>query len=115
MNEWDLVAAYGRGDEEAFETLVRTYFPLVYAAALRQLNDPHLAQDVAQSVFIVFARKAAGLRREVLLSGWFVRTTNFVVRDFRKQMNRQARKEHEAAAAAELTQTMEREPAWAEA
>ncbi|SRR5258706_236276 len=94
MNEWELVAAYARGDEQAFETLVRKYFPLVYAAAVRQLSDTHLAKDVAQSVFIIFARKAASLKPGVLLTGWFLRTTAFVIRDLRKHMHRQIRKEH---------------------
>jgi DNA-directed RNA polymerase specialized sigma24 family protein len=32
--------------------------------------DSHLAQDVAQTVFIDLARKAGSLRRGVVLIGW---------------------------------------------
>src|SRR5262245_55770981 len=98
MNEWQLVSAYAQGDEQAFESLVRKYFPIVYSAAMRQLHDAHLAQDVAQAVFIIFARKAVKLSRGVLLTGWFLRTTRFVARDLLKQMHRRSRKERKASA-----------------
>src|SRR5262245_46305497 len=112
MNDWQLVSAYAQGDEQAFESLVRKYFPLVYSAAMRQLHDPHLAQDVAQAVFIIFARKALKLSRAVLLTGWFLRTTRFVARDLLKQMDRRTRREREATALAQLEQASDWEPGW---
>ena len=115
MNDWQLVAAWAQGEEQAFEGLVRKYFPIVYSAAVRQLGDAHLAQNVAQSVFIIFARKAPKLSRDVALTGWFLRTTRFVVRDVLKQMNRRIRREQGASALAALEQTAVWEPDWAEA
>jgi len=115
MNDWQLLAAYAEGDEAAFESLVRKFFPMVFSAAVRRLNDPHLAEDVAQSVFIIFARKAPKLSREVVLSGWFLRTTSFVARDALKQMNRRLQREQEASAFAELEKTSGWQPAWTEA
>jgi len=115
MNDWQLVAAWTQGEEQAFEILVRKYFPIVYSAAVRQLGDAHSAQDVAQSVFIVFARKAPKLSHDVALTGWFLRTTRFVVRDVLKQMNRRIHREQTAGALAALEQTAGWEPDWANA
>ncbi len=50
MNARQLVAAYAQGDEQAFADLARKFYPVVHATAMRRLNDPHLAEDVAQSV-----------------------------------------------------------------
>ncbi|HKX62530.1 MAG TPA: sigma-70 family RNA polymerase sigma factor [Verrucomicrobiae bacterium] len=111
MNDWELVSAYVHGDEHAFESLVQKYFPMVYSAAVRQVNDRGLAEEIAQSVFILFSRKGAKLSSDVLLSGWFLRTTRFVARDALKQMNRRQKREQQAAALAALTR--DDEPGWA--
>ena len=58
--------------------MVSRYINLVYAVALRQVRDPHLAEDVAQAVFLVLARKAGSIRSNVILTGWLFRTTRFV-------------------------------------
>jgi RNA polymerase sigma factor (sigma-70 family) len=62
--------------ESAFSELVGRYIDLVYSVALRVANgDAHLAQDVTQTVFIDFARKAPSLPRGVVLAGWLHRHT----------------------------------------
>jgi RNA polymerase sigma factor (sigma-70 family) len=111
MNDCELLSAFGRGDDSALDSLIKKYLPTVYAAAVRQLGDHHLAEDVAQSVFILFSRKAAHLPRGVLLGGWFLRTTRFVCRDVFKQMKRRSQREQRAAQLAETTER--EEPAWA--
>jgi RNA polymerase sigma-70 factor (ECF subfamily) len=111
MNDWELVSAYVHGDEHVFESLVQKYFPMVYSAAVRQVNDRGLAEEIAQSVFILFSRKAAKLSSDVLLSGWFLRTTRFVARDALKQMSRRQKRELHAAELAALTR--DDEPGWA--
>ena len=64
------------GSEESFKTVVRRHYDLVYSAALRQVaGDPHLAQDVAQVVFTVLARKAGKLSHRPGLVGWLYVTT----------------------------------------
>src|SRR5947209_7724700 len=60
LSDHELLFAYVQGDEKAFETLVGKYFRMVYAVAARQTGDPHLAEEIAQSVFLILCRKARG-------------------------------------------------------
>ena len=69
------------GHEAAFRELVTRHTDLVYSAALREVNSPDLAGDIAQGVFTDLARKA----REVVeqmpggnsLAGWLHRSTRY--------------------------------------
>jgi RNA polymerase sigma factor (sigma-70 family) len=98
VNDQQLLAAYLQGDEDALASLVTNYYRLVVATATRATSDPDLAQDIAQTVFLLFTRKARRLRKEVSLPGWFIRTANFVSRDVLKKV---ARRSHYEAASSE--------------
>lgn len=79
MDDRLLLREYAASNSEAaFEALVARYVRLVYSAALRQMRDPDLAQDVTQAVFIILARKAGRMSNETILSGWLFKTTRFV-------------------------------------
>jgi RNA polymerase sigma factor (sigma-70 family) len=82
------------GSEDAFSELVRRHLPVVYSAALRQVaGDRALAKDVAQTVFIDLARKAASLSSREFLAGWLYTSTRFAaakaVRAERRRHNRE--------------------------
>src|SRR5436190_18621796 len=96
-NDGELLSAYStQRSEEAFSVLVERYVPLVYSAALRQVHNPHLAQEVTQAVFIILARKAAALRQRAVLSGWLCRTAHLVARNALKTERRRQHREQEA-------------------
>ena len=89
-----LLAQYAaNGSESAFQMLVERYVNMVYSTALRLVNgDTQLAQDVTQTVFITFARKARTLSSEVMLGGWLHQcTVHVATRAVRGEVRRQTR------------------------
>jgi RNA polymerase sigma factor (sigma-70 family) len=83
--------------EPAFAQLVARHINLVHAAATRQSRDPHLADDIAQAVFIVLARRAASVN-PAHLTGWLLATTRYAVKDALKRKSRRDHHEQQAAA-----------------
>ncbi len=94
-NDMDLLREYARsGLEPAFAGLVQRHINLVYSVALRCTGNSEDAQDVTQAVFIILARKAAGLRERTALTGWLYETTRFTAARFiRTRVRRQIREQ----------------------
>lgn len=95
MSETDLelLARYAREQsQEAFTEIVRRHVDLVYSAALRRVRSPHLAQEVAQAVFVKLATGAGRLRRETVLAAWLYQVTRGEAVDLvRREARRQVR------------------------
>jgi uncharacterized protein (TIGR03435 family) len=102
----DLVREFARHNSEmAFALLVQRHINLVYSVALRFTGNTGDAQDVTQAVFIIFARKAAGLPVRTVFTGWLYETTRYTaIRLLRTQARRRTH-EQEATMQSTLTES----------
>jgi RNA polymerase sigma factor (sigma-70 family) len=108
-----LLRAYAtEGAEDAFRTVVERNLGLVYSSALRQVSDPHLAQEVTQAVFLILARKAGSLRPTTVLAGWLFRTTRYAASQALRAARRRQHYEQEAAQMQSTTTAPASEAAW---
>lgn len=83
--------------EEAFRELVARHVDFIYSAAMRQLRNPHLAQEATQSAFIALAGKAGRLRRQTVIAGWLHRAVHFAALNLQRSEARRKHWEEEAA------------------
>lgn len=96
-DDMDLVREFATsGSNTAFATLVERHLNLVYSVALRRLGQPHEAEEVAQVVFIILARKAGSLRAGTVLSGWLYQTAQLTAANAQRANRRRLHREQEA-------------------
>jgi RNA polymerase sigma factor (sigma-70 family) len=83
--------------EAAFVELVRRHLDGVYSAALRRVGgDTHLAEDVAQQVFVALAQKAGQLSGHPVLAGWLHAATRHEAAHVVRHERRRKAREQEA-------------------
>src|SRR5438552_11713093 len=109
MDDAGLLWEYASSKSEAaFSALVTRHVPLVFSAALRQVQNQALAEDVTQVVFVILARKAAQLPEKTVLAGWLYRTTRHVAAKALRSEQRRRKREQESL----QMQSNEPEAAW---
>jgi RNA polymerase sigma factor (sigma-70 family) len=112
MDDLTLLREYAtRNSEAAFETLVTRRVGFVYAAALRQVRDPHLAEDITQAVFIILAQKAGKISDKTILAGWLFKTTRFAAIAQTRDLVKRQRRELEVFMQSEI-QSAAPDPLW---
>jgi RNA polymerase sigma factor (sigma-70 family) len=108
MNErrqdFELLQRFMRhGEQSAFTDVVRRHLDLVFATALRKVEDPGAAQEVAQNVFTVLARKAWRFAPDDSLPAWLHKAALLESKSWLRGELRRRRREETAA---ELGTTM---------
>ena len=73
MDEKGLIERAKQGDERAFELLVHHHAQYVYNLALRLVNDPNDAEDLAQEAFVRTWKAIENFRFEASFRTWLYR------------------------------------------
>lgn len=108
----ELLRAFVRqGDQPAFAAVVRRHLDLVYATALRKLEDPGAAEEVAQNVFAALGRKAWQFGPNDSLPAWLHRTALLEAKMWLRGELRRRRREQAAAELGTTMKTPDEQPA----
>lgn len=87
-DELELVGRAGRGDWDAFATLVDRLQPRVHRLAWRIVRQREDAEDVTQQTFISVAEHIDQFRGDARFSTWVLRiATNFALKVLRRRRN----------------------------
>ncbi len=70
-----LVARARRGEQQAWDTLVERYAPLIWSICRRYRLSPADAEDVGQSVWLQLVNRLDQVREPAALPGWISTTT----------------------------------------
>ncbi|GAA2780863.1 sigma-70 family RNA polymerase sigma factor [Crossiella cryophila] len=82
----ELLAAAARGDDAAFDDLVRRHTTRMYRIALRIVGDPAEAEDVVQDAWVSAWRGLAKFRGEAAPTTWLFRVvTNTALAHLRRR------------------------------
>jgi RNA polymerase sigma-70 factor (ECF subfamily) len=85
-----MVMAALAGDDEAFETVIRTYSRRVYVVAYAILQDPSEAEDIVQDTFLKAHHQRGKLREPEKFPAWLLTVTRNGARDRLRRRRPQA-------------------------
>ena len=91
----DLVTRARKGDQQAWDSLVERYAPLIWSICRRYRLDRADAEDVGQRIWLQFVNHLGAIRDPAALPGWLTTTT-------RRECNRVVRAARGPQAAGQL-------------
>ncbi|MBA7505930.1 RNA polymerase sigma-H factor [subsurface metagenome] len=87
--DFELLAKFKKGDQQAFELLVRKYKTTVFNTIYSIIGNAQEADDIAQEVFLKVYTKADSFKGESSFSTWLYRiTVNRCVDELRRRKNK---------------------------
>jgi RNA polymerase sigma factor (sigma-70 family) len=94
LRESQLLEQYlARGDEAAFEAILRRHGPMVLGVCRRTLSDPHDVEDAFQATFLVLVTEADSIRDRDVLGTWLYRVARRIA--VRARIDARRRRAHE--------------------
>ena len=102
LDDHQLIQQAQAGKTAAFAELVNRHGQMVYNLALRTLNDPHEAEDIAQETFVRAWQSLKRFRGDARFSTWLYRITTNLCFNRLPHMKREL-KALDTEAASELT------------
>lgn len=97
MSDWHLLNQYLKTrSEPAFAKIVERHIKMVFFTCRRELRSDQLAEDATQLVFLLLARKATGLGRNVSISGWLFKSALWISRDLSRNERRRIERDAKA-------------------
>src|SRR5437660_6358758 len=110
--DFELLQRFTRdGEQSAFADVVRRHLDLVFATALRKVEDSGAAQEIAQNVFAALARKAWQFAPDDSLPAWLHRTALLEAKHWLRGELRRRRREQTAAELGTTMKTPDEQPA----
>jgi RNA polymerase sigma-70 factor (ECF subfamily) len=92
----DLARRAGKGDREAFRTLVERHYAFIHATAWKWTCNKSDAEDIAQDVCIRLAGAVAQFRGEAAFRTWLYALVLNTVRDQARKRARDLRRDQQA-------------------
>src|SRR6266481_5584384 len=112
-SDFALLRKFARHDDQsAFADLARRHLDLVYATALRKVDDSSGAQEVAQNVFTALARKAWQFAPDDSLPAWLHKTALLESKFWLRGEMRRRRREETAVELGTTMKTPDDQPAF---
>lgn len=97
MTDVELLEQHRAGDDQAFAELVRRHIGWVFGVARRRVKDAHVAEDVAQAVFVLLHRKQPKFPNDRAMMRWLHRTARYATEVAVRNERRRRHRETEAA------------------